>query len=139
VAVPWVSFCSDAGSYTNEGVFLKQSTHPRAYGSFIRVIGKYARDEGLISLQEAIRKLTSLPAENLKLKKRGKLLPGYHADVVVFDPEKVRDKATFEEPHQYAEGVVHVFVNGVQVLKEGEHTGATPGRFVKGPGYKGTR
>ena len=136
VAIPWVSFCSDAGSYTNEGVFLKQSTHPRAYGSFIRVIGKYARDEGLISLQEAIRKLTSLPADNLKLKKRGRLLPGYHADVVVFDPEKVRDKATFEEPHQYAEGVVHVFVNGTQVLRDGSHTGAMPGRFVKGPGYR---
>ena len=136
VAIPWVSFCSDAGSYTNEGVFLKQSTHPRAYGSFIRVIGKYARDEGLISLQEAIRKLTSLPADNLKLKKRGRLLPGYHADVVVFDPEKVRDKATFEEPHQYAEGVFHVFVNGTQVLRDGSHTGAMPGRFIKGPGYR---
>ncbi len=139
VAIPWVSFCSDAGSYTNEGVFLKRSTHPRAYGSFIRVIGKYARDEGVVSLQEAIRKLTSLPAENLKIKRRGRLAPGYFADVVVFDPEEVKDKATFEEPHQYAQGVVHVLVNGVQVLNEGEHTNATPGRFVRGPGYQRTK
>lgn len=136
VAVPWVSFCSDAGSFTNEGVFVKQSTHPRAYGSFVRVIGKYARDEAVISLEEAIRKLTSLPAENLKLTKRGKLQPGYFADVVVFDPEDVKDLATFEKPHQYAEGVVHVWVNGQQVLQNGVHTGAMPGRFVKGPGYQ---
>ncbi len=136
VAIPWVSFCSDAGSYTNEGVFLNQSTHPRAYGSFIRVIGKYSRDEGVIPLEEAVRKLTSLPAENLKLKKRGRLAPGYFADIVVFDPESVRDLATFEAPHQYARGMVHVFVNGVQVLQNGEHTGALPGKFVKGPGYK---
>ena len=135
VALPWVSFCSDAGSYTNEGVFIKQSTHPRAYGSFIRVLGKFARDEGMISLEEGIRKLTSLPADNLKLQKRGRLGVGNYADIVVFDPEKVTDKATFTDPHQYAEGVVHVFVNGGQVIKDGEHTGATPGRFVKGPGY----
>lgn len=133
---PWVSFCSDAGSYTNEGVFIKQSTHPRAYGSFIRVLGKFSRDEGVISLEEGIRKLTSLPAENLKLKGRGRLQEGYFADIVVFDPEKVNDKATFTDPHQYAEGVVHVFVNGGHVLKNGEHTGATPGRFIKGPGFK---
>ncbi len=137
VAVPWVSFCSDAGSYTNEGVFLNQSTHPRAYGSFIRVLGKFARDEGVISLQEGIRKLTSLPADNLKLKKRGRLQIGNYADVVVFAPELVRDRATFQEPHQYAEGMMHVFVNGIQVLEAGEHTGAKPGRFVKGPGYMG--
>ncbi len=136
VAVPWVSFCSDAGSFTNEGVFLKQSTHPRAYGSFVRVIGKYARDEGVISLEEGIRKLTSLPAENLKLKYRGKLQPGYFADIVVFDPAGVKDLATFEEPHQYAEGIIHVWVNGQQVIQNGTHTGATPGRFVKGPGYR---
>ncbi|MEM9001793.1 MAG: D-aminoacylase [Bacteroidota bacterium] len=136
MAIPWVSFCSDAGSYTNEGVFLKQSTHPRAYGSFIRVLGKFSRDEGVISLEEGIRKLTSLPAKNLNLKKRGELKEGYFADVVVFDPEKVTDKATFQQPHQYAEGVVHVFVNGVQVLHDGDHTGATPGRFIKGPGWK---
>ncbi|MDT0607583.1 N-acyl-D-amino-acid deacylase family protein [Croceitalea rosinachiae] len=136
MALPWVSYCSDAGSFTNEGVFIKQSTHPRSYGSFIRVLGKFSRDEGVISLEEGIRKLTSLPAENLKLKKRGKIEPGYFADIVVFAPEKVTDKATFTNPHQYAEGVVHVFVNGEQVLKDGEHTGLTPGRFVKGPGYK---
>lgn len=137
VAVPWVSFCSDAGSYTNEGVFIKSSTHPRAYGSFIRVLGKYARDEKVITLEEGIRKLSSLPAQNLKLEKRGMLKPGYYADVVVFDPEKVNDKATFEKPHQYAEGVIHVWVNGTSVLKYGNHTGANAGRFVKGPGYRG--
>lgn len=135
MAIPWVSICSDAGSYTNEGVFLNQSTHPRAYGSFIRVLGKFARDEGVITLQEGIRKLTSLPADNLKLKKRGRLQVGHFADVVVFDPGQVRDKATFQDPHQYAEGMIHVFVNGTQVLADGEHTGAKPGRFVKGPGY----
>ncbi|GGG45356.1 aminoacylase [Croceivirga lutea] len=135
VALPWVSFCSDAGSYTNEGVFIKQMTHPRSYGSFIRVLGKFARDEGVITLAEGIRKLTSLPADNLKLKNRGRLQQGNFADIVVFDPDKVTDKATFTAPHQYAEGIVHVFVNGGQVLKNGEHTGATPGRFVKGPGY----
>ena len=135
MAVPWISFCSDAGSYTNEGVFLKQSTHPRAYGSFVRVLGKFSRDEKVISLAEGIRKLAALPAENLKLKKRGSLIPGYFADIVVFNPDQVTDKATFTDPHQYAEGVIHVFVNGTAVLKNGEHTGATPGRFVKGPGY----
>ena len=135
MAVPWISFCSDAGSYTNEGVFIKQSTHPRAYGSFIRVLGKFARDEQVITLAEGIRKLSALPAENLKLKKRGSLISGNFADIVVFDPDKVTDKATFTDPHQYAEGVIHVFVNGTAVLKNGEHTGATPGRFVKGPGY----
>jgi N-acyl-D-amino-acid deacylase len=136
IVQPWMSFCSDAGSYSAEGVFLKQSTHPRAYGSFIRVLGKYARDEGLFPLEDGIRRLTSLPAQNLKLKKRGLLQPGYFADVVVFDPVRVKDNATFEKPHQYAEGVEQVFVNGVQVLKDGEHTGATPGRFVKGPGAR---
>ncbi len=135
LALPWVSFCSDAGSYTNEGVFIKQSTHPRAYGSFIRVLGKFSRDEGVIALEEGIRKLTSLPADNLKLQKRGRLAVGHYADIVVFDPDKVTDKATFTDPHQYAEGMLHVFVNGEQVLKNGEHTGATPGRFVKGPGF----
>ena len=136
MAQPWVSFCSDAGSFTNEGVFIAQRTHPRAYGSFIRVLGKFARDEGIFSLQEGIRKLTSLPADNLKLKKRGRLKVGHFADIVAFDADKVRDKATFTEPHQYAEGMVHVFVNGGQVLKDGEHTGALPGVFVKGPGYR---
>ena len=133
---PWVRFCSDAGSYTNDGVFVRQRTHPRAYGSFIRVLGKYSRDLNLISLEEGIRRLTSFPADNLKLKKRGRLEPGYFADIVVFAPEQVEDKATFEEPHQYAKGVHHVFVNGIQVIKDEEHTSATPGRFVKGPGYE---
>jgi len=137
VALPWVSFCSDAGSFTNQGVFLMQSTHPRAYGSFIRVLGKYTRDENVLSLQEAIRKLSALPAENLKIKKRGLLKSGNYADIVVFDPEEVTDVATFEKPHQYARGVIHVWVNGQQVLKNGEHTGNTPGRFVKGPGWVG--
>lgn len=136
VALPWMSFCSDAGSYTNEGVFIKQITHPRAYGSFTRVLGKYARDEKVLTLQEAIRKLSALPAQNLKLKKRGMLKVGNYADIVVFDPAKINDVATFEKPHQYSEGMVHVWVNGVQVLENGNHTEAKPGRFVKGPGWK---
>lgn len=133
---PWMSFCSDAGSYSAEGVFLEQSTHPRAYGSFVRVLGKYSREENLIPLQEAVRRLSALPAKNLKIKNRGQLKAGYFADVVIFDPEKVTDHATFQEPHQYATGVSHVIVNGIQVLKDGEHTGATPGKFIKGPGYR---
>jgi N-acyl-D-amino-acid deacylase len=136
VGLPWLSFCSDAESEAPEGVFLKTNPHPRAYGSFIRVLGKYARDEKVMSLQEAVRKLSKLPATNLKLNKRGELKVGNYADIVVFDPAKVNDKATFAKPHQYAEGVIHVFVNGGQVLKDGEHTGAKPGRFVKGPGWK---
>jgi len=136
VSLPWVSFGSDEGSYTTEGVFLKSNAHPRAYGNFARVLGKYTRDEKLMSLQEAIRKLAKLPANNLKLQKRGELKVGNYADIVVFDPAKVKDNATFEKPHQYSEGMIHVFVNGGQVLKDGEHTGAKPGRFVKGPGYR---
>jgi N-acyl-D-aspartate/D-glutamate deacylase len=136
VALPWMSFCSDAASEAPEGVFLKANPHPRAYGSFIRVLGKFSRDENALPLQDAVRKLSKLPATNLKLQKRGELKVGNYADVVIFDPAKVRDKATFEKPHQYAEGVIHVFVNGVQVLKDREHTGAKPGRFLKGPGYK---
>jgi N-acyl-D-amino-acid deacylase len=135
IALPWVSFCSDEGSYTNQGVFLKSSAHPRAYGSFIRVLGKYSRDEKVITLQDAIRKLAYLPATNLKIKKRGALLKGYYADIVVFDPSKVQDHATFAKPHQYATGILDVFVNGEQVLKDGNHTGAMPGRFIKGPGF----
>ncbi|HEY2582766.1 MAG TPA: D-aminoacylase [Mucilaginibacter sp.] len=135
IALPWVSFCSDEGSYTNQGVFLKSNAHPRAYGSFIKVLGKYSRDEKVLTLQEAIRKLAYLPATNLKLTKRGALLKGYFADVVVFDPVKVADHATFDKPHQYATGVLDVFVNGTQVLKDGDHIGAKPGRFIKGPGY----
>jgi len=134
VALPWMSFCSDAGSYTTEGVFISQPTHPRAYGSFARVLGKFSRDEGLLTLQEAVRKLSALPAQNLKLEQRGMLKKGYFADVVVFDPEKIQDNATFQNPHQYATGMVHVWVNGVQVLNNGEHTQAKPGRFVMGPG-----
>jgi len=137
IVQPWMSFCSDAGSYSAEGVFLKQSTHPRAYGSFIRVLGKFSRDEGLFPLEEGIRRLSHLPAQNLKIKNRGLLRSGYYADIVIFDPDQVRDLATFKQPHQYATGVVHVFVNGEQVLSNGEHTGATPGRFVKGPGFVG--
>ncbi len=135
IALAWVSFGSDAGSYTDSGVFLKSAAHPRAYGNFVRVLGKYSRDKEVITLQDAVRKLAYLPATNLKLKKRGALLKGYYADVVIFDPNKVQDHATYTNPHQYATGVQDVFVNGVQVLKDGHHTGATPGRFVKGPGY----
>ncbi|MEX0289711.1 MAG: amidohydrolase family protein [Flavobacteriaceae bacterium] len=136
LALPYMAICSDAGSYTNEGVFLEQSTHPRAYGSFARLLGHFVRDEKVIPLEEAIHRLTSLPASNLKLKKRGALKTGYFADVVVFDATQIKDNATFDQPHQYATGMKHVFVNGGQVLKNGEHTGAFPGRFVKGPGYK---
>lgn len=136
IALPYMSVCSDAGSYATEGVFLEFSTHPRAYGSFARLLGKYVREEKVISLEEAIRKLTSLPAENLKIKNRGLLKQGNYADLAIFDPEKITDNATFEKPHQYATGMVHVFVNGTQVLKDGEHTGAFPGRVVRGPGWK---
>jgi N-acyl-D-amino-acid deacylase len=136
IALPWVSFCSDAESAAPEGVFLNSNPHPRAYGNFVRVIGKYCRDEKIITLQEAVRKLSKLPATNLKIKKRGELKVGNYADIVIFDPATAKDNATFAKPHQYATGVIHVFVNGVQVLKDGEHTGAKPGRFVKGPGFK---
>jgi N-acyl-D-amino-acid deacylase len=135
VALPWVSFGSDEGSFSNSGVFLKSNPHPRAYGNFIRVLGKYTREDKVITLPDAIRKLAYLPATNLKLKKRGALLKGYYADVVLFDPQKVQDHATYANPHQYATGITDVFVNGAQVLKNGEHTGALPGRFIKGPGY----
>ena len=137
IALPYLSFGSDAGSPATEGVFLKSNDHPRAYGNFSRLLGKYVRDEKVIPMHEAIRKLTSLPASNLKIKKRGTLTPGYYADVVAFDPEKIQDHATFEQPHQYSTGMVHVFVNGEQVLADGEHTGARPGRVVRGPGWKG--
>ncbi len=137
IALPWVSFCSDAASMAPEGVFLKRNPHPRAYGSFARLLGRYVRDEQLVPLEEAVRKLTSLPAGNLKVDRRGSLEKGFFADVVVFDPETIQDHATFVSPHQYATGMVHVFVNGVQVLADGEHTGATPGRVVRGPGWSG--
>lgn len=133
---PWVSVGSDAGSLATEGVFLKSNPHPRAYGTFARVLGKYVREDSVLTLQEAVRRMTSLPAGNLRIKRRGSLKPGYFADVVVFDPATIRDNATFEQPHQYASGVREVFVNGVMVLSKGEHTGAKPGRVVLGPGAK---
>jgi N-acyl-D-amino-acid deacylase len=138
VALPWVSFGSDEGSYRPEGVFLKSNAHPRAYGNFARVLGKYVREEKALTLPDAIRRLSSLPCENLKVKDRGALKPGYFADVVVFDPVQVADHATFDKPHQLATGIMDVFVNGTQVLKDQEHTGAKPGRVVRGPGYRST-
>jgi N-acyl-D-amino-acid deacylase len=136
VALPWVSFGSDEASSAPEGVFLLSSAHPRAYGNFARVIGKFVRDDKMLNLQEAVYKLSKLPAMNLKLKQRGELKIGNYADIVVFDPKAVQDHATYEKPQQYATGVSDVFVNGAQVIENGEHTGATPGRFIKGPGYK---
>lgn len=138
IKLPYMSFGSDAGALTAEGETLQSSTHPRTYGNFSRLLGKYVREEKIISLEEAIHKLTSLPASRLKLKRRGSLQAGYFADIVVFDPETIIDHATFDEPHQYSTGMVHVFVNGEQVLKEGEHTGALPGRAVRGPGFEDT-
>jgi N-acyl-D-amino-acid deacylase len=138
IAQPWMAFGSDAESLAPEGKFLLSNPHPRAYGTFARLLGKYVRDEQVISLQEAVRRLTSLPAGNLKIGERGALKTNYFADVVVFDPATIQDRATFAEPHQYSTGVEHVIVNGVPVLLDGEHTGATPGRFVKGPGYSGS-
>jgi len=131
---PWVSLGSDAASMAPEGAFLRSSTHPRAYGNFARLLGKYVREEKVITLQEAIRRLSGLPATNLGLDHRGLLKPGMFADVVVFDPATIADRATFENPHQYSVGVKHVFVNGTQVLKDGEHTNAKPGRALWGPG-----
>ena len=134
LAKPWISFGSDEASQAPEGIFLKSNPHPRAYGNFARVLGKYSRDEKVIPLTEAVRRLSALPATNLGLDHRGFLREGMFADVVVFDPAVVADRATFEKPHQYAVGIKHVFVNGVQVLKDGEHTGAKPGRALWGPG-----
>ncbi|MBT8252802.1 MAG: D-aminoacylase [Flavobacteriaceae bacterium] len=136
IALPYMSFGSDAGSMAPEGVFLKSNTHPRAYGNFARLLGKYVRDENVIPLEEAIHKLTALPAKNLKIKDRGLLKTGFFADLAIFDPKTITDHATFNSPHQLASGMVHVFVNGEQVLKNGEHTGKLPGRVVRGPGYK---
>jgi len=136
ITLPWMSFCSDGSSSAPEGVFLKSSTHPRAYGNFARLLGKYVRDEKIISLEEAIRRLTSLPAGNLKIRNRGVLRTGCYADLAIFNPDSIRDNATFEMPQKYATGMVHVFVNGIQVLNNGEHTGARPGRVVRGPGWK---
>ena len=137
VAKPWISFGSDAGALATEGVFLQSNPHPRAYGNFARVLGRYSRDEGLVSLPEAVRRMTSLPAQNIGIRNRGRLAEDYYGDIVVFDPDTVGDRATFENPHHYAQGIVHVFVNGVQVLAEGEHTGAMPGQVVRGPGWRG--
>jgi N-acyl-D-amino-acid deacylase len=133
---PYVSFGSDGASMSDAKIFADWGTHPRAYGTFARFLGKYVRDEKLVSLEEAVRRLTSLPASNLKIKKRGSLKKGYYADLAIFDPATIQDHATFENPKQYATGMVHVFINGVQVLSKGEHTGAKPGRVVRGPGYK---
>jgi N-acyl-D-amino-acid deacylase len=134
LAKPWISFGSDEASQAPEGVFLKSNPHPRAYGNFARVLGKYSRDEKVIPMEEAIRRLSGLPASNLGLDRRGFLKEGMFADVVVFDPATIADRATYEKPHQYAVGMKDVFVNGVQVLKDGEHTGAKPGRALWGPG-----
>jgi N-acyl-D-amino-acid deacylase len=135
VALPWMSFGSDASAQAREGVFLKSSTHPRAYGNFARVLGKYVREEKVLTLEEAVRRMTSLPASNLGLTDRGALKPNHFADLAIFDPASIRDEATFAAPQRYASGMRHVFVNGVQVLRDGEHSGATPGRFVRGPGW----
>ena len=135
VQLPWMSFNSDAEAQAPEGVFLKSSTHPRAYGNFARLLGRYVRDEKLVPLQEAVRRLTSFPAANLGIKDRGALKMGYFADLAIFDSATITDNATFETPQRYATGMRHVLVNGVPVLREGEHTGATPGRFVRGPGW----
>ncbi len=139
MTLPWISFGSDASAQAPEGVFLKSSTHPRAYGTFARVLGKYARDEKTLTLQEAVRRLAALPAANLRIKGRGTLKKGYFADVVAFDPATVQDHATFAKPQQFATGMRHVFVNGGHVIRDGEHTGATPGRVVRGPGWNKCR
>ena len=136
IALPWVSFASDAGSVATEGIFLRSNPHPRTYGNFARLLGKYVREERIIPLEEAIRRMTSLPASNLKLEGRGSLEPGSFADVVIFDPQKIQDHASYDNPHQYSTGVIHVFVNGQPVLENGEHTGATPGKVLQGPGWK---
>lgn len=136
LSLPWVSICSDAGAPAREGVFLRSNPHPRAYGAFARFLGRYVRDAGLVPLGEAVRRLTSLPAEVFGLRGRGSLAPGSFADVVAFDPAEIRDHATFEDPHRYATGVRHVLVNGTSVVRDGEHTGALPGRVVRGPGWR---
>ncbi len=139
VGLPWMSFGSDAGSMAPEGVFLRSQPHPRTYGTFARVLGHFVRDQGAAPLEDVIRRMTSFPAANLKLDRRGSLAPGSFADVVVFDPKTIQDHATYAEPHRYATGVRDVFVNGVQVLRDGEHTDARPGRVVRGPGARAKR
>ncbi len=135
VQLPWMAFGSDASAQAPEGLFLKSSTHPRAYGNFSRLLGRYVRDEKLVPLPEAVRRLTSFPAATLGIKDRGAIKTGYHADLAIFDPKTIEDHATFETPQRFATGMRHVLVNGVPVLRDGEHTGATPGRFVRGPGW----
>ena len=137
IALPWISFGSDAEALSPVGVFLESNPHPRAYGNFARLLGRYVRDEAVIPLEEAIRKLSAQPAGNLGLERRGALTPGYYADVVVFDPATIRDHATFAEPHQLSEGVRHVWVNGAHTVRDGTHTGALGGRVVRGPGWTG--
>jgi N-acyl-D-amino-acid deacylase len=136
VARPWVSFGSDAAAIAAEPPFTDKEVHPRAYGNFARLLGRYVREEKAVSLAEAVRRLTSLPADNLRIADRGRLKRGFHADLAIFDPATIADRATYEKPHQYAVGMRHVFVNGTQVLRDGEHTGAKPGRFVRGPGWR---
>ena len=136
---PWVMIDSDAASMAPEGPFLKSNPHPRAYGTFARLLGRYVRDEKVLTLADAVRRLTSLPSETLHLDRRGALRPGYFADVVVFDPAQVQDHATFDQPHQYSTGVRDVLVNGQAVLRDGEHPGAKPGRVVRGPGWRSWR
>ncbi len=137
LGLPWVSICSDAESVAAEGRVLEFGLHPRSYGSFARVLGRYVRDLGVLSLPAAVRRMTSLPADNLGIRDRGRLRVGHYADVVAFDADGITDRATPTNPHAYAEGMRHVWVNGVQVLADGDHTGAMPGRFVRGPGYSG--
>lgn len=137
IALPYMSFGSDAGAPAPQPPFTLSGAHPRAYGNFARVYAKYVREEGVLTIGEAVRKMTSLPAENLKLKNRGRLQEGYFADVVIFDPETIQDHSTFDDPHQYSTGVNDVWVNGVQVLRDGDHTGAMPGRTLRGPGWLG--
>ena len=133
--LPWVSLASDAESIAPEGVFLKHNPHPRTYGNVARFLGHYVRDRKVATLSDAIRRITGLPATNLKIRDRGFVRPGYFADLVVFDPAKIQDHATYDKPHAYATGVIHVLVNGVPVLRDGAHTNARPGRVVRGPGY----
>jgi N-acyl-D-amino-acid deacylase len=136
LARPWVSFGSDAAAFATEPPFTDKEVHPRAYGNFARLLGRYVREQKVVGLPEAIRRLTSLPADNLRIADRGRLRNGFYADLAIFDPARIADRATYEKPHQYAVGMRHVFVNGVQVLKDGEHSGAKPGRFVHGPGWR---
>ncbi len=139
LTVPWVSLGTDAASLAPEGPFLDYNPHPRAYGTFPRLLGRYVRDEGVLPLEEAVRRITSLPATNLKIRRRGLIRTGYFADLVVFDPVTIQDHATFDDPHHYSTGVIHVLVNGTPVLVSGEHTGAMPGRVVRGPGWGADR